>query len=347
MTGSQSLFVPIHNLVLSDSLNGELSLGRVTFVSSKRIPWIRRRLGLPRPISYYAMAFSQRFNRSLLSTHTYAHLRTRIGFAEDLTSEFEVIEQAVLLLASAQFYRSRRLYTIRFGGPQYSAAQRDHYLLFSNQDDRATSTAVRLDPLEPYTLDRSALDPSHFFPWLLRIIQARVQVDPDWRNDITTAAIFAGRSVFTTDLTQALLLDIVALERLLTRRGEKVVPAMVSRATSLLGWITNDSPEPWQRLIRRLYELRSAYVHKGHATGLTARDLIAADALLANILRNICATTRHIKSKSELIALSEKLTARRVLGLRLSGRPRNLAYNRQYMSDANYTEIERRRHWQG
>lgn len=45
------LSVPIYNLVLDREINGEIVIGDVHFVSTKKIRWIRKKLGIPSTIS--------------------------------------------------------------------------------------------------------------------------------------------------------------------------------------------------------------------------------------------------------------------------------------------------------
>lgn len=52
-----SLFVPIYNLTIADDIGGEYKIDRVTFVSSSKIPRIRKRLGLPELVSEYNKFF--------------------------------------------------------------------------------------------------------------------------------------------------------------------------------------------------------------------------------------------------------------------------------------------------
>ena len=75
-----ALCVPIYNLRISDEIGGELQVGDVTFVSAKKIPRVRRRLGIPERIADLRHKRPQLSEPDFFSlAQTYAHLKTRRG----------------------------------------------------------------------------------------------------------------------------------------------------------------------------------------------------------------------------------------------------------------------------
>jgi len=75
------------------------------------------------------------------------------------------------------------------------------------------------------------------------------------------------------------------------------------------------------------------------------RELINADMILANLLYNLCELTNTIKSKNDIIELARKLSARRVLGMKMKDRPKRIQFTRQALSTSDYKELETARHW--
>lgn len=331
-----ALCVPIYNLRISNDLGGELRVGDVTFIAARKIPRIRRRLGIPE------VSGSDFFSQA----ETYAHLKTRRGERDPLTAEFLRIRQAVFLLASSQFYRERRTRRTFFGGPEYNTSLEDQYLLVDITSRSAVLNWQRLSPVEPYTLDKQwqGFFRHHFFPKMLRIINGQVTIPKRWSYYIRDAALCAGQSHWARTRWEALLYDMIGIETLLTHRGDTFPDALVERVDALFGWITDNNPTPWKDLISRLYSLRCNFVHDADVRGVTMQDIMNADMILANLLYNICALPKIFHSKQAIISLAERVKARRVLGMR-PARPKRLHFVQQSITEPERIRLEHDRHW--
>jgi hypothetical protein len=340
LKSQHSLCVPIYNLRISDEIGGELKVGDVTFISAKKIPRIRRRLGFPERISdlpavdFFSLA------------DTYAHLKTKRGEKDLLNPELHRIRQAVFLLASSQFYRERRNRRTLFGGPEYATFLDDQYLLV---DIASRSTAInwhRLSSMEPYILDKQwqGFFRYHFFPRLLRIINGQVKISNRWSNCIRDAALCAGQSHRARTRWEALLYNMIGIETLLTHNGNTFPNALIERVDALFGWITNNDPRPWKDLISRLYSLRCNFVHDADVRGVTMQDIMNADMILGNLLNNICALPMIFPSKNAIICLANRLKARKVLGMG-PARPKQLNFVGQNMTESERIILEREWHW--
>ncbi len=344
-----SLFIPIYNLEISNNIGGELRIEHVNFISSDKIPRIRKKLGLTNRVLYYNNLFkSKHTTRKLFSeTKVYAFLKTKRSEQDNLSREFRRIKEAVYLLASSQFYRIRRYQKYPFGGPEFSQYLFDEYLLFENNANKMKWNHTRLTPVEPYRIDKQweKFTSHHFFPRLLKILNGRIKVSLKWRYELRRAALLAGQSQFSRNVWEAFLYDMIALEILLTNRGENICTALIERVVSLFGWLTNENQEGWKNLIEKLYDLRCQFVHKGIIDNISIHDLLNADMLLANLLYNLCELTKYIKSKNDIINLSEKLAARRTLGLKMIDRPRNISFQTQSLSKTDIKKLEESRHW--
>jgi hypothetical protein len=281
-----SLCVPMYNLRISDDLGGELRVWDVTFISAKKIPRVRRRLGIPERVSDLRRKGARLSAPDFFSqAETYAHLKTKKGERDPLTHEFLRIRQAVFLLASSQFYRERRTRRTFFGGPGYNTSLQDQYLLVDIMNGSAVLNWQCLSPIEPYTLDKQwqGFLRHHFFPKLLRIINGQVTISNRWSYYIRDAALCAGQSHWARTRWEALLYDMIGIETLLTHRGDTFPNALVERVDALLGWITDNDLTPWEDLISRLYSLRCNFVHDADVRGVTMQDIMNADMILANL----------------------------------------------------------------
>ena len=173
------LSVPIYNLEISDNIGGEFRLEQVYFISSRKIPRIRKRLGLPHRISYYNNSFNA--NKNLfIKADVYAFIKTNRIEKQGAIREFTQIKDAVYLLASSQFYRERRHRKILFGGPEFSQNLIDEVLLFDTSSEKAKWNFKKITPNEPYRLDKHWQKhiKRHFFSQLLKVL--------DGKHNITT-----------------------------------------------------------------------------------------------------------------------------------------------------------------
>jgi hypothetical protein len=136
----------------------------------------------------------------------------------------------------------------------------------------------------------------------------------------------------------------IGIETLLTHHGNTFPDALVERVDALFGWITNNNLTPWEKLISRLYSLRNRFVHDADVRGMTMRDIMNADMILANLLYNICALPKIFPSKQAIILLAERVKARRVLGMR-PARPKSLHFVQQSTPEPERIRLEHDRHW--
>ncbi len=345
-----TLLLPVHNLEISSDIGGEIKIENILFISAKKITRVRKRLGINKPISFYQNVFRTPLPKKqfLKSAKVYAVIRTTREADDNLTKEFKRFKDAIYLLATSQFFRHRRNQRILFGSPEYANILIDDYYLFDCKSEKSNWNSLRIDPLQPYLLDKQWKDfmKNHFFPNMLKVINSQTQVTNRWQYIIRKASILAGQSHFARNNWEAFLYNIIALELLLTNRGEDIKAKLTERLIALFGWITNEDSAVWEKLIDKIYGLRSDFVHKGSFEAITIQDVVTSDTLLYNLLYNICCQTKFIKSKNDIIALSDRLNARKTLGLPYIDRPKKLRYTRHSTTIREFKKIENLRHWQ-
>jgi len=341
-----SLIVPIYNLEISQELYGEFKIGDVLYSSVDKLPRIRNRLNIPYPISEYKnkLKHSKIFDESKV----YACIRTKREKDSSLAKEYKRLKESIYLLASSQHYHLSRNRKYYFGGPEYKDFIIDGYYLFENNKKGHFYFHSGLqNKIEPYRLDKKFISYSkhHFFHYLIAIINnpAKYKIKQDWYHTLRRAGILAGQSQFAKSLSDAFLFDMIALETLLTRRGDKFPDEIINRLISFFGWYTSENRRPWENLIKRLYDVRCSLVHDGRQMDLCMRDLLNADKLLSNLLECLCRITKTIKSKEDIIAFSEKLKARQTLGMKIV-RPK-IRFRQDTYSNKRIMEMEKEMHW--
>lgn len=343
---SFSVFVPIYNLVIGNDIGGELKVGDVTFISGEKVPRARRRLGLRIKASELQSDGAKSGRPPFFAlAESYAFLRSRNSPGKPGRMEFRRIRQAVFLLASSQFYREGRDRRTMFGGPEYGAFMTDEYA-FTSPAGEPLRTWLRLKSVEPYVIDKrwKGFLKYHFFPRLIPIVNRESGVTSEWAARVKRAAICAGQSHRARMRWEAFMYDMIGIEILLTRQGDRFPDALIERLLALFGWRTKEDPTPWRDMVSRLYQLRCDFVHEGLMDDVTMKDIVDADMILANLLYTVCAMSKRIRSTRDIVKLAEELQARRTLGLK-PRRPRALTFQSMTVDDEDLKKLEEDRHW--
>ena len=145
------------------------------------------------------------------------------------------------------------------------------------------------------------------------MINGPVSITKDWRTILNRVAILVGQSQNSDDIPNSFLLNIIALEMLLTTKNERTKNKLVERLEYLMGWNDDWYNEGYNERIIDTYNKRSDYVHTGKTKNIKAEDLIFTDELLLNALTIISKHKDKIKDKQDIIDYSEKHKARKTL----------------------------------
>lgn len=344
MTASQSwiLLFPVYNLSIADEIRNGVAVEQVRFLPARKIP--RRLKAYPAVAKFLAEVDPDHLARA----NAFGILHTRKPYRDDLSPEFRRFRDAVDLLASSLFYRQHRTQRTFFGGPEFARPVSDQILLAS-PDPAGRGSTLRRQLVwlpTPYIIDRAWQShiSHHFFPSLLRILNGGVRCQDRWRCALRRAALCAGRSHMARSRWEAFMYDMIAIEVLLARRGDKFPDALITRLFALFGWFTGEEVSPWADRLKRLYQLRCDFVHDADSTKLRMADVIAADMLLANLLYNFCRLTTIFRSKDDVIRLAEQHQARTLLG-QPRRKVKGMSIVQQSYSSAEMKELEKAPHW--
>lgn len=321
-------FIPIHNLEIDKTIGSELRIEKVRFIASSKIPYIRKRLKLHKTFSQY--------NKSLKSNilghaPTYAIITANKKSQKDSwTNELKMVKDAVDILRSSQFFPSTRYQKISFGEAYTAVNTVDSYFIAeNNMNARASFRNLLVSPPGRYRLDKqwkTSLSNHFFFPLIKILNSKKALVTNGWKEQLRKTAILAGQSQFTESISQAFILNWIALESLLVNSSGKINEALIERLISLFGWLSNQADSEIRGSIEHLYKLRNGLVHSGNIKDITIYDLLELDIILANTLSNLCLMTKTIRSREDLINFSEQIKARKVLGQKIRERPKSLFY---------------------
>lgn len=343
-----TLIYPVYNLKISRDIGGEIQIERVIFVSREKIPWIRKRIGLKHTISELNKIWSKhRLPKLFEQAPSFAIIKFKSRPKDPIIDPVNKVKEGLWILTSSQFFTGRN--SLRyFGLPEHQANITTEYTLIDNKIKSPIRNFKRLSPSFPYELDKSWKHhmKNHFFLYLLKILDGKsdVRINSQWKNSIRNAAIFAGKSHFSKELSSAFLYNFIAIDNLLSNPGEKYPNCLIDRLNALFGWLTHEKLEAWKPAIKRLYELRNKMVHYGDTRHIRTEDLILSDNIVYNILYNICRFINHFPKKQSLIDLSIRVNARRILGQKVR-EMQNFRYSRISMPSSTISKIKKENNW--
>lgn len=309
------ILIPVFNLEIGRELDGEIRIGDVVFVSTTKIPRIRKRLGFIKTISDINSKIPKETNL-FKRANTYAILKWNFANGQSVEKPISKIKEAIWILASSQ--TPSRTNIRYFGLPEHDKHLVNEHFVYSTKTGYFGLQSYRPSPIEPYRLEKEwkMIMKNHFFLAALNIINDKTRVNKKWANDIRNTLIAVGKSQFSTDLSQAFIYNMIGIETLLTRRGEKITIELKNRLNALFSWYFKRRQwTNWDNKIKEIYDLRCKAVHDGEISNIKIEDLIFTDLIIQNLLLNICNSTKHIKMKQDLIDFTKKYQARELLNL--------------------------------
>lgn len=333
--GDWIFVVPIGNLQLTDSVNNEFRINGVTFIHKEKLRRVRKRFGINKRIS--ELREFHPHDRFFDTADTFAVVRRRGKPAELKTRCFRMVKDELSILAASQLGYAKRRFTKQvslFGEHERGTAQH----LFLTKDGPLMSQAWEvIGSPGALVLDSTwkHFQKKVFFFRLLKIIRKEVKVARNWRNDLTNAAILIGQSLNSNDVAFSFLWNMIAIELILTRQGDKYSDILPRRIEAFLGWVGGFS----QQRIEDAYRKRSAFVHDGNRENITKEDLLFTDDLLLNLITNLVSYPRLFGSKDRVIDFSDKVEAEQKLGLKSKVRPKGLRFFSRLYTKEDYDEI--------
>lgn len=305
------LTAPIYGLVLGKPVSDEIRVGRVTFIGAKKIPRVRKRLGIKHPISHYRKRLNDTNRTLFTNASTYAVLVSPRELSDKILSkEFKEIQDSFWLLASSFAFRKRANSAMALRPHADTQSLRD-IAIFDRASDGCRlnvkfNDGVRHDFCDEFWVKNAKR--GHFFA-LQKILDGKSNATEGWIRSLTRAAKLLGQSYVAKHLAEAFTYNMIGLETLLCSRNDKHKDALVTRLIAIFGWLHNEDRKPWEESVNRLYELRCKYVHDGVSDDITGMDLHVSETILKNLLRNFCKNSHVIKEKEDVIAIANRYAA--------------------------------------
>jgi hypothetical protein len=335
-----TFIAPIDNLVLSDIHVHQFKIGRVLFASKESLPFIRKKIGLPVPISQlkYKDKVAPDFLRM---AEAYAIVRGSGEPSKMRRETFIEVQHALSILSlSLLGYSKRRFHSIPtlmgfadFGRFNYMIINRANPAHLPGWQIVGTVQPLRFDG-RWYGFARNV-----FYLQLINILNGKHKMASSWKHDIQRAAVLAGQSQESKDLKTAFLYNMIVLEVLLTKQGDKYIEELPARIESFLGWVGYWRTDDYENRIRELYRKRCALVHDGKYDEITIPDLLFSDDLLLNVFNNLVNHIDLFPDKDSILSFAEKVECAKKLGVKSKVQPKTLRAIRSNYSKEDYDTL--------
>ncbi len=334
MAGKWLFIAPVGNLALTRDVQNEFKVKRVTFITGAKFRRILKRL----KIDPSRIKNNRQFDKVLKPESTLAFLH-QSGKPSEIKSQcLQMIRDELNILASSQLYYRQRRSSCTLGLiGEYRRGVNEHAFLNTNTKAGLIGTSLA-DNLIPLTLDKQWKNyhRDSFFGRFLKILQGKVQVKKSWGDDLTRSVRLVGKSFNSTDIASSFLWNMVALEMLLARQGDKYSDVIPKRIEALLGWIGYWETAKFAERIDGVYSLRCKIVHDGRLDLVEPKDLLFTDDLLVNVLFNLVRHPKLFQSKDDVINFAELVSAEHLLGRKSRARPKTLTFIRRTYSPKDF-----------
>jgi hypothetical protein len=313
---------PVANLYLRKEVNRELRIDRVLFIDSKKLPRIRRRLHIPLPMSKWRHLCEKSFTSA--PSLAIVHHAGKPG--ELLEKCLGIVREESLIVTASQLAYARRKTVGHVGLYGEVVTHENDYLFLNSQNKTFTGGGFLTTGYQALDADEywRKWQTEFFFAHLLKILQKKIHVALSWCECLKKAAILVGKSLSTYSVWDAFLWNMIALESLLTRHGDKYTDAIPERIEAFLGWVGFWGERKYEERIREAYRVRCKVVHEGDTSDVTEEMLLFTDDLVLNLFVNLTRHPKLFNSKDAVIRFAERLKAERVLGLKARVRPKTL-----------------------
>jgi len=319
---------PLSNLQLTQAINFEFRIDKITLVQGNKLLRRRKRFNLPKSLF---VKDKHSWMRDWFSGTDAVAIVYRDGTLADF--ELEVLEEirteiAILALSQLGWVGKRDRRSFPSLADEHLRGVR-RYSVSNAKDGSGITTQQIIGSPMPLEMDGGwkHFQRKFFFP-LIKIIRGNSSVETLWKKDIRNAAILAGQSQQTTDWPQAFLWNMIAIEMLLTEQGDKVSDMLPERVEAFIGWVQAWRTDRFNDRLQDAYTKRCLLVHQGQRNSITLEDVHFTDLILLNLFLNICRHPKLFSTKKALIHFSKHVQAEKLLDLKSRVQPATLSFLR-------------------
>lgn len=337
-----TFIAPVSGVILTDSIKKEFKINKVLLVSKDKIPRIRKRIGLSEKLSELQSWFGKSAETLFISSpETLAIIRESGNLEEVKKKCVGIIKDELALLALSQLGYSKRRTNSNITIERNKSNSFIETVLIKSDGQRKNRSAKVMNKTENLFLDGGwrHYNSQVFFLKLLKIISKKIFVEESWRKEILRASILAGQSQLSREVAHAFLWNMIAIEILLTKQGDKYREVLPQRIEAFIGWSEEWKRNNYEARIGEVYQKRCNFVHDGKREEITNKDLFFTDDILLNIFTNIVGHTSIFVSKDSLIEFVKKIEAGRLLGIKSKVMPKSLQFISRTYRNEDFEEI--------
>lgn len=340
--GSWTFILPVYNLRLTDVVKNEILVNRVTFITIKKLVRVRKKFGIRKKISELR---TKSVSSDFLSNDEQVVAIVRHGGkpAEIQTIAIRLITEELEILCVSQLGHTKRRFNA-YPSIYSGNNSRLSFLCLNTGQDATLSSHQVAGKMGSLALDENWCQwQNRFFYFkLVKIIKKEIVVDPSWRDSLYRASRLIGQSITTNNLAQAFLLNMIAIELLLTRQGDKYTEVLPKRIEAFIGWVGYWHLDNYEEKIKDIYQKRCKYVHDGNDSNIEIKDLLFTDDILLNVMLNLVLHHKIFSSKEQIVNFSEKLEAEHILGIvgnKSKIRPKTFSFLAKSYDENDYKKI--------
>ena len=340
--GNWIYLIPVTGLLLTKAVKNEIKINRVTFISLAKLARVRRRFGIRDRLSIIKKtSIASRFFEN--SSPTIAVMRHNGTIANTHTKVLRLVSEELELIAASQLGYSKRRYNSRLSVFSQNYPSLSWLCLNSTNKSCYQANSI-IGQIGELALDERWLQwqKKFFFYTFINILNGKIELQNNWKSNLYRVVKLAGQSLLTQNLSQAFLLNMIAIESLLTRQGDKYSEELPRRIEAFFGWLGYWDLNGYEDRILNIYKKRCQYVHDGNESNIQIDDLLFTDDLLMNLLNNIILHHKIFSNKDDIISFADKVSAEHTLGIvgeKSKVRPKTLSFLRKQYNEEDYLHM--------
>jgi hypothetical protein len=318
------IIAPISGLWLSEAIQNELKVGNVIFVTKNKLPRIRKRLGIKKPVSKLSEiglnnqnSIKESLNDFFKYSKTYAVLNFSGTPKENQNKNIRLIEEAINIISFSNLGYSTRKFNSKIHIKNSKYVLNNKTLVIDKKQLRLRLGNKSIHPIPLELNERwKNFHGKFYFHKLLKLVNGEIKIKSKWKKTLISVAKLVGKSLNSHDIPESFLKNVIALEMLLVNQNEKIEEKIIERSRYLLEWCDEWEEKDIETKIKEMYKKRCDYVHDGKYDDIRKEDLIFTDDLIFNIYNNLLKNTDKIISKGKLIEFSYKYMCEKELNLK-------------------------------
>jgi hypothetical protein len=252
-----TVIVPVSGIRLTNATNNEFTIGEVTFIDSKKLPYKRIKFGIPYKISELKTNFNGILNDVLNSEHNTLAIVHQCGERNDIEKKITpLVTEAIDILSLSQLGYSRRSHNSKPSIYYNYCPERFKCLLIEKKSKYLYLPRSIKGKSDVLTFDERWLNyqKHSFFYNLVKIVSGKDEkIKKNFKYDLKRAAILVGQSVTHRNLAQCFLWNMIALEILLTDGNDRYSEKLPERVEAFIGWTHNWKIDNFSKRIVEIY----------------------------------------------------------------------------------------------